>query len=209
MYLLLHTCWFVPSQGAALFWLGVVDWCMQPFLYYLCLSLNLQASVWSWNQSFMIPLPSISFQAQPRVAGCFHPSLSCRPLDENDLTELPVGIFDSLTLLNFLYVIAQKARCEIPFFFWREKEKEKRGRGEITLAVVVCLIDIILWWQFSPLGNVLCASWAGVNHLLAVLCCCSSLVFRLFFFSLWCDYYVNHDRFFIEHRSIELLLLLG
>ena len=129
MYLLLHTCWFVPSQGAALFWLGVVDWCMQPFLYYLCPSLNLQASVWSWNQSFMIPLPSISFQAQPRVAGCFHPSLSCRPLDENDLTELPVGIFDSLTLLNFLYVIAQKARCEIPFFLEREGKREKREGG--------------------------------------------------------------------------------
>ena len=48
------------------------------------------------------PPPQYRFQDQPRVAGHFHLLLSCRPLNLNDLTELPVGIFDSLSQLNFL-----------------------------------------------------------------------------------------------------------
>ena len=133
MYLLLHTRRLVPSQGTTLFRLDVVDWSMQPFRYCLCLSLSLQASVWSRNQNFVSPYPQYHFQAQPRVAGCFHPSLPRRPLNENDLTELPAGIFDSLTLLNFLYVLAKKKKahsCLLEsvlwsnciFFFWREKK---------------------------------------------------------------------------------------
>ena len=56
------------------------------------------------------PFLECRLQAQPQVAGYFHPSLLCRPLSKNNLTELPVGIFDSLSLLNFLYVLAKRKR---------------------------------------------------------------------------------------------------
>ena len=38
------------------------------------------------------------------MGGCFYSLLPCRSLFNNDLTELPPGIFDSLSLLTFLCV---------------------------------------------------------------------------------------------------------
>ena len=143
----------MPSQGATLFRLDVVDWSMQLWLLLLSLSFieSLSQHLVSKSKLFVSPLPSISFQAQPQVAGCFHPSLSCRPLNENDLTELPVGIFDSLPLLNFLYVLAKKKgvplftrKCAVKYLYFIFGREKREGGEKVALAIVVCLIDIIL-----------------------------------------------------------------
>ena len=55
----------------------------------------------------MFPL-NVVFKLSPKLLATFIRRCFCRPLNENDLTELPVGIFDSLSLLNFLYVLAKK-----------------------------------------------------------------------------------------------------
>ena len=56
----------------------------------------------------MLLLPScvgLERTATTRVTDRCHSLLSCRGLNKNDLTELPIGLFDSLDSLNFLYVL--------------------------------------------------------------------------------------------------------
>ena len=50
------------------------------------------------------------------LGGCFYSSLIHRNLSVNDLTELPVGIFDSLTSLTVLYAKQNQTKKKTPSF---------------------------------------------------------------------------------------------
>ena len=87
-----------------------------------------------------------------------------RGLENNELTELPPGIFDSLTLLRNLYVLSLVAEISFAVLFWSLREKKMSNALSPFLKKNLSLSRCPVF--FSPLS--LALAWFGLRFELLI-----------------------------------------
>ena len=97
-------------------------------------------------------------KVQPNFVAHCHSLLSCRALNENDLTELPTGLFDLVGSLNSLYVVSLYCYHNLQMHLFHA-----------PICFFVSLLASIFNWSrllriYVWVDTVLCTSWRGASQ---------------------------------------------